>query len=349
MGRQNENVFASMCLCEHCGKYSYPEAVTGNKGKCPYCGKVLQDDGWAMPVNLVGGRSALGPDLLAALDAKQREADRRAALAQGGSEKKSSLLDGVGSSLPKVRMYGSDGTEDREPPDFAPIEADEDVLNAITDDDAEIRAAAALDLDDDEYDDFGNPIVKKPAGGDGSGDGGDAGGGGDGSGDSGGGFVPQDDGLPDGEPDMEDLVDVDPGDPFDGGFEGQDELPGDMDDEVPGSGFDDPDDVSDDPSGISTLPYDPSGSNMPQAVPPDAVRRAPYSGVTDVTVRRIASPLPRSVVKGFNRGPRVDFRTNPSRTYAVPDGVRPHSGVVARLDMVKIEYPQSFDIARMFI
>ena len=52
--------------------------------------------------------------------------------------------------------------ENREEPDFAPDPEDEDVINELmeelAEDDAERRAADIWELDDDDIDEFGNPI-----------------------------------------------------------------------------------------------------------------------------------------------------------------------------------------------
>lgn len=352
MGTNGKSLSASQCLCEFCHRYSYPEQVAGNGGKCPFCGRALEDDGWARPVNLVGGRTVLGYEALAILAAKQQESERRAARAMGEMDDGKRDVLGMDDGSSKKRIYGSDGMESRDPPDFAPVKDDETLFDEIREADINDRVADIWEMDDDDVDEFGNPIVRgkhetggDDADGDGDGESGSSGG----SGGSGGGlgipFVPE----PDDDPEF---AIPDEEDPFGStAFEGMDERPGpDYDD--------DPDEMPEDPDMISTAAYDPAGTGMPQEVPEEsrmlAMRAREEQAKRGVPTRAelqvLRGPYPSSMLKGFDRGPRPNLLSGPEgRPRKGPEGVPPHGGILRYLDQTKIDYPQDYNMAKRFV
>lgn len=353
MGVRKASVSDSQCLCEHCHRYSYPEQVAGNGGRCPFCGRALADDGWARPVNMVGGRSVLGYEALAKLAAMQRDAERRAAEAMGEVDSGNKDVLGEEDLSSKKRIYGSDGMENRDPPDFAPPPEDEALLNEIREDDINDRIADVWETDDEDTDEFGNPIVHKkeePAA-KAKAEGGDGDGGGSGSGSGTGGIAagPPDDDDPE--------FDVpDPEDPFgedvpEGAFEGMDERPGgdyDPDDEDPG------DDL---PDAVSTAAYDPAGTGVPQEVPEESrrlameARQAKQGVPTRSELKVLRGLYPSSMLKGFDRGPRPNFLSGPEdpRERHGPEGVPQHEGILKYLDRTRIDYPQDYEMAKRFV
>ena len=336
----------SQCFCGKCGKWSEPEAVAAAGGTCPYCSQPMEDDGIADPVYLVGGKSHIGYGNLAELDRKRREAERRAAEALGeGGSSGSSLFDEPSSSTPKRRVYGGDPEVPMEKPDFAPEPTDQAVIDEIEEAEASKLAMDVWELEDEELDEFGNPIV--PGGGGASGDAG------------------RDDDIPLGENPFAGMDDEFDGVPdFDDGPPDFEDAP-DFADEIPNSGGDYEEDGFEDDEldedGVSLQAFDPAGSGMPQEVPEPTVETLDDEGPWDrqpgvPSPRELAvlsAPLPAIAAKGFDRGPRPDFRTGPEPVregfVRIDDMELPrHPGTIRRLDAVHVAYRNDFGTAKKF-
>lgn len=341
MGVTDAGLSGSQCLCERCGKYHDPAVVAANRGRCPRCGQVMRDNGFAELVTVVGGKSKLKEGILAKLAEKQRALNKKIALANGeGGSGDSKLLDELtgNAGLPKTRIFGSDDMEDRDPPDFAPPPDDEALIAELMDADADMRAADIWELDDDEdsdieWDECGNPVVKKPA-----------------------------DAAPDAQPDAGDPVSTDgpaDGGPEDGEFDPGDALPDaasefGLDEEVTGfEGFEDGFD-----GGFEGGDEMPSFESYDMDDIPEALRDKMHRNVSEGGTKRgvptrdelkvLCSSYSSLSIRGFDRGPRPDFWTKYPQGKTV-DGVKPHSGVIARLDNLVIEYPQNFEKARKMV
>lgn len=326
----------SQCLCEHCGKYSDPADVAAAGGRCPACGKEIGDRGVAEPVYMVGGRSRIGYDKLAVLNKKQQATDRRVAKAQGNDEGKAPSLTGDdGTQAPPRRIFGGDDDIPREKPDFAPDPIDSKLQEEIAEAEAAKMARDAWEVDDDDLDEFGNPIVR------------DA---------DGNAAVPAVQEDPDVGGTEEDPFGADAPPDFElldgGGFE--DEIPGgdgpDMDDGDYGDAGGVP--VPDSDSGVEPYDHAAAGVSQGDAWPGED---HPWSYRDGVPTRRELSLLtnvyPASVAKGFDRGPRANFKGGPvgsqSGTVDV-DGLKfpAHKGTIRCLDGVPIAYRNDFDVAR---